>query len=355
MEKPLVTEPSICPTITIAVVIPCFKVKRHILSVIEAIGPEVDRIYVVDDKCPENSGEFVQTHTKDQRVRVLFHDKNQGVGGAMMTGYRQAIEDGAKVIVKIDGDGQMDPSLIPQFVCPIINGNADYTKGNRFFYPESVTQMPRARLIGNAVLSFASKLSSGYWHIFDPTNGYTAIHGRVARELPFEKLSKRYYFESDMLFRLNILTAVVLDIPMDAHYGSEESNLKIHQVAGQFFFKTIRNTSKRVFYNYYLRDFSLASIQLPLGLVLFFFGVIFGTWKWIATFHAGATASSGSVMLAALPLIIGTELLLSFFAHDVQSVPHTPLQLRLQEYSTMLRSPLNGSLWASIDPARKAG
>ena len=349
------TEPSTSQPVAIAVVIPCFKVRRHILSVIAAIGPEVNRIYVVDDKCPENSGEFVQKHAKDPRVLVLFHDKNQGVGGAMMTGYQQAIEDGTTVIVKIDGDGQMDPSLIPQFVSPILNGNADYTKGNRFFYPESVTQMPRVRLLGNAVLSFASKLSSGYWHILDPTNGFTAIHSRVARELPFGKLSKRYYFESDILFRLNILTAVVLDIPMDAQYGTEESNLKIHQVAAQFFFNTLRNATKRVFYNYYLRGFNLASIQLPLGILLFFFGLIFGAWKWIDTFHSGAAASSGTVMLAALPLIIGTQLLLSFLAHDVQSVPHTPLQLRLRDYSVMLKKPLNSSVWASIDSTRKAG
>jgi hypothetical protein len=145
------------------------------------------------------------------------------------------------------------------------------------------------------------------------------------------------------------LTAVVLDIPMDAQYGTEESNLKIHQVAAQFFFNTLRNATKRVFYNYYLRGFNLASI------LLFFFGLIFGAWKWIDTFHSGAAASSGTVMLAALPLIIGTQLLLSFLAHDVQSVPHTPLQLRLREYSVMLKKPLSSSVLTSIDSSRKVG
>lgn len=171
----------------IAVVIPSYRVKKHILEVISGIGNEVERIYVVDDLCPEQSGDFVEAHCDDPRVRIIRHEVNQGVGGAVMSGYRAAIEEGVDIIVKVDGDGQMDPSLIPYFVEPIISGNADYTKGNRFFDLESVRAMPRIRLFGNAVLSFMTKMSSGYWDLFDPTNGYTAIHADVAKHLPFEK------------------------------------------------------------------------------------------------------------------------------------------------------------------------
>ena len=163
----------------VAVVIPCCRVRDHILSVIAGIGAEVDSIYVIDDSCPEQSGQYVQSQCRDPRVQVLFHETNRGVGGATITGYRQGAEDGATVIVKIDGDGQMDPQFIPRFVIPILRGECDYTKGNRFFYPVDLQGMPLARLLGNSALSFFSKLSSGYWLLFDPTNGYTAIHALI--------------------------------------------------------------------------------------------------------------------------------------------------------------------------------
>ena len=313
----------------IAVVIPSFKVKRHILGVINAIGPEVSRIYVIDDCCPHNSGDFVSSNTHDSRVVVILHDKNQGVGGAVMTGYQAAINDGMNIIVKIDGDGQMDPSLIPEFAAPIAEREADYTKGNRFFDLETVKTMPRIRLFGNAVLSFITKLSSGYWNLFDPTNGYTAIHADVAKHLTFSKISKRYFFETDMLFRLNTLRAVVQDVPMEAKYADEVSNLKISEVAGEFLIKHARNFLKRIFYNYYLRDLSLASIELPLGVFMLFFGIIFGSYSWFNSSSLGAETSSGTVMLAALPVIIGLQLILAFLAHDISSVPVRPMHRRL--------------------------
>lgn len=262
--------------IRVAVVIPCYKVTRHIQDVITGIGAEVEHIYVVDDACPESSGMFVEQNVSDPRVKVLFCSENQGVGGAVMAGYRAAIAGGAEVIVKVDGDGQMDPSLIPEFILPIIIGDADYTKGNRFFDLEEIRNMPRVRLFGNAVLSLMAKLSTGYWDLFDPTNGYTAIHADVARHLPFAKISKRYFFETDILFRLNTLRAVVVDVPMSAKYADEVSNLKISKIIGEFLFKHLRNFFKRIFYNYYLRDMSLASLELPLGLLLLMFGVGFG-------------------------------------------------------------------------------
>ncbi|GHU35112.1 hypothetical protein AGMMS50256_29780 [Betaproteobacteria bacterium] len=197
------------------------------MEVIHAIPPFVSRIYVVDDACPDNSGDFVERNCKDERIFVIRHAENQGVGGAVMTGYKAALEDGMDIFVKIDGDGQMDPSLIPSFVAPIAAGEADYTKGNRFFDLEEIQAMPKVRLFGNAALSFMTKLSSGYWDLFDPTNGYTAIHRDVASHLPFDKISRRYFFESDILFRLNILRAVVADTPMSAKYGDEVSGLKI--------------------------------------------------------------------------------------------------------------------------------
>lgn len=314
----------------IAVVLPSYKVTRHIAAVIAAIPPSVWRIYVVDDACPDDSGQFVQANVDDARVRVLFNTENQGVGGAVMTGYRAAIDDGASVIVKIDGDGQMDPGLIPLFIAPILDGEADYAKGNRFFDLEAIGAMPRIRLFGNAVLSLATKVSSGYWNLFDPTNGYTAIHADVARHLPFDKISRRYFFETDMLFRLNTLRAVVVDVPMDAKYGDEVSNLKIPKIAGEFVFKHLRNFIKRLFYNYYLRDLSLASLELPIGLFLFLFGLGFGGYQWLASAKAGIPTPAGTVMLAALPLLMGIQLVLAFLGHDISSVPVRPISRNLR-------------------------
>ena len=143
----------------IAVAIPCYKVTQHVLHVIEAIGPEVETIYAVDDACPDHSGQFIEKHNVDPRVRVLFNPENRGVGGAIVTAYQAAIADGVDIVVKIDGDGQMNPALLPRFVAPLLRGEADYTKGNRFFRQESVQGMPPVRLFGNAVLSFITKLS----------------------------------------------------------------------------------------------------------------------------------------------------------------------------------------------------
>ncbi|MBD8481807.1 glycosyltransferase family 2 protein [Pseudomonas coleopterorum] len=305
----------------VAVVIPSYKVKAHILSVIESIGPEVHTIYVVDDCCPEGSGAFVETHCTDRRVKVLRNPENQGVGGAVMTGYKAALVDEVDIIVKIDGDGQMDPALISSFISPILLGDADYTKGNRFYDLEQISAMPKMRLFGNAVLSFMTKFSSGYWDLFDPTNGYTAIHAEVVRHLPFSRISRRYFFETDMLFRLNTLRAVVVDIPMDAKYEDEVSNLKISNVIGEFLFKHLRNFGKRIFYNYYLRGMSLASIELPLALILLVAGGVFGISRWMQSTSLDVPTPAGTVMLSALPVIIGVQLLMAFVGHDIASTP----------------------------------
>ena len=233
----------------IAVVMPCYRVRDHVLDILAGIGKEVGRIYVVDDACPERSGDHVEAECSDPRVRVLRHEKNRGVGGATMTGYRAAIEDGAHVIVKLDGDGQMDPGLIATLVQPILDGEADYTKGNRFFEIEGLRTMPSGRLFGNSVLTLINKASSGYWNVNDPTNGFTAIHVELARRLPFEKMHAGYFFESDMLFRVGTLRGVVVDMPMVARYADETSSLVPHTVIGLFLRKNLSNGVKRIFYS----------------------------------------------------------------------------------------------------------
>jgi glycosyltransferase involved in cell wall biosynthesis len=320
-------QPAACMTEPkIAVVIPCYRVKEHVMDVLANIGAECSFIFVVDDCCPDASGQMVKEQSRDQRVVVIRHDANRGVGGAVMSGYRAALGAGADIVVKVDGDGQMDPRLIPRLVSPLIRGEADYAKGNRFYALYGLHAMPRVRLIGNAVLSFMTKLSSGYWKVFDPTNGFTAVHATALRQIEMKNIDERYFFETDMLIHLGVVRAVVRDIPMEAHYGTEKSNLKIRSIIGQFLGKHLYALCKRVIYLYFLRDFGLGSINLIFGVLLFAFGTIFGGIEWLHSAQAGVPATAGTVMIAVLPMILGFQLLLSFVSFDVANEPTVPLQ-----------------------------
>ena len=313
----------------ISAVVPCYKEQGRILGVLEKFGDIVNHIIVVDDACPENTGKFVKNNCEDPRVEVIEHDKNLGVGGATLTGYARAIELNSEIIVKVDGDGQMDPGMIPILIRPICNGISDYSKGNRFFRLDNISSMPTTRVIGNLILSFTSKMSSGYWKIFDPTNGFTAIHGKVAKLLPMEKMAYDYFFESDMLYRLNTLRAVVTDIPMEAIYGEESSSLKISSVLFPFALGHLKNLIKRIFYLYFLREFNLASLELIFGIIMTLFGTIFGSINWYDSVTTGIPATTGVVILAALPVLIGTFLIVSFLNYDLQNQPDSPLHPRL--------------------------
>ena len=327
----------------IAAVIPCYRVGRKILDVIRRIGPEVSAIYVVDDACPEASGQLVETEINDPRVHIIRHPRNRGVGAASMTGMMAALADGVDILVKLDGDGQMDPAFIPRLVDPIVRGQADYTKGNRFYAPEGLKDMPTIRLLGNAALSFLAKLSSGYWQILDPSNGFTAMHAAVFALLPHTKLSQRFFFECDVLFRLNLLRAKVVDVAIPASYADEKSNLRIRRIVLPFFFCLIRNFTKRVVYSYFVHDFSVGSLYLAFGLPVFLFGALIGTFEWIAYARDGTFASAGTVMLAALPVIMGFQLLLSFLAYDVSNAPRDTLHRQLVGLSHHATSPQGGS------------
>ena len=204
-------------------------------------------------------------------------------------------------------------------------GEADYTKGNRFWELSQIRQMPLVRRIGNLGLSFMAKASSGYWDIFDPTNGYTAIHANVASHLPMNSISRRYFFETDLLFRLNTLRAVVKDVPMDARYADEESNLKIGRVVGEFAFKHARNLLKRIGYNYFLRDLPIAALELLASGLLLPFGLLFGMYHWHQSSTADTATPVGTIMLSIVAVTTGLQFLLAFLGYDIGSVPRNPL------------------------------
>jgi glycosyltransferase involved in cell wall biosynthesis len=246
-----------------------------------------------------------------------------------MTGMIAAIERHATIIVKLDADGQMDPTLIPALMAPIENGSADFVKGNRFFFLSDAASMPAIRRFGNLSLSFLAKLSSGYWQIMDVTNGFFAIHGNVAALLRGVRIARGFFFETDLLFHLGLIRAKVVDFPMQAHYADEVSNLKISRIFGEFLLGHLRNAMRRILYKYFVRDFSIASIELVLGVLLVLFGLTFGGYHWILSGIRDEFTSPGTVMIAAISLLIGFQLILAFLNYDISSVPREPLHLVL--------------------------
>lgn len=282
-------------------------------------------IIVVDDCCPDKSGDFVEENCKDPRVIVVRHDENQGVGGAVLTGMREAIARGADVLVKIDGDGQMDPTLASAFAAPIVNGHADYVKGNRFFYLEASETMPLARRIGNLGLTFISRFSTGYYSLSDPTNGYVAIDRRLAECLPTEKISKRYFFETDLLFRINTLGAKVVEIPHNAVYGDEESNLNAQHELFRFARLHVITFAKRIFYQYVLRDFNPGSVFLTLGILLGLFGGMGAVSAWLQSAVTGIPRSGGAVALIEVLIILASIFLVGFLNYDIGKEPKQPI------------------------------
>jgi glycosyltransferase involved in cell wall biosynthesis len=269
-------------------------------------------------------------------VVVVRLAQNQGVGGATLAGYDEAIRRGARVLVKVDGDDQMDLAYAGQLVAPILLGEADYAKGNRFTSISHLTTMPTVRVLGNAMLSFAAKLSSGYWNIFDPTNGYTAIEASVARLVMEKRISRRFFFETDLLYHLGTLRAVVRDVPMPARYADEVSNIRIGQIIGPFAFKHARNFFQRVLGQYFVRDFNAASLELLFGLFSTLFGVGYAL-SYLASRTPGQAASAGVVMMAALPVILGAQFLLQAMNFDVLNIPSRPIHPYLRAVHEMTR------------------
>jgi dolichol-phosphate mannosyltransferase len=306
----------------IAVVLPCYMVAGQLEKVLNSIPDSVERIVVVDDCCPQKSYEIGNRLARmDERITVLRHDENSGVGGSVIDGYRKALELGADIIVKMDADGQMDVKDMPALIDCIVHGRADYAKGNRFLKFDDVGTMPKWRLFGNSVLSFAMKAVSGYWNITDPTNGYTAIRREVLEKLNLDQISKRYFFESDMLIQLNLIGAIVEDTPMKTFYGDEHSSLNIWKVMAEFPFKLLRRLARRIFLKYFIYDFNMGSVYILIGVPMFLFGFIYGAAEWLDSIITNTAKPAGTIMLAALPIIMGFQMLLQAIQIDIERTP----------------------------------
>jgi dolichol-phosphate mannosyltransferase len=312
----------------IAVVIPAYFAEQKIGSVIKGIPEFVSLIVVVDDCSADRTGAVVG-ELRDPRVCLITHSDNRGVGGATMTGFAKARELGATIIVKMDSDGQMDPGYLPHLIGPIAAGEADVCKGNRFLLRREIGQMPFVRRLGNLGLSFLTKGASGYWNIFDPTNGYLAIHSSIIPLLDQASIDQRYFFESSLLIELGMIRAVVKDVPIPARYGDETSHLSEWKALFGFPPRLLKGLFNRVWLQYFLRDFGLTSIFMTVGLLVVLFGGMFGGYHWFMHSLARTATPTGTIMIAAVAVILGIQFLLQSLLLDVQNVPTTPVTRNL--------------------------
>jgi len=320
----------------IGVVVPAYRVARHIENVVRGVPSFVESIIVVVDASPDDTYERVEA-LHDPRVVLLRHERNQGVGGAMQTGFRKALELGLEVIVKVDGDDQMDPAEMPRLVEPLIRGEADVAKGNRYEHVSALKSMPFVRVVGNAGLTFLVKLASGYWNLFDPANGYVALRSDVLRRFDLEKLHKRYFFESGLLIQLGILRAVVRDVAMPARYGDEQSSLSVTRTLFGFPPKLLWGFVRRIFWRHFVYDFTALTLYLVLGLPALIWGVVYGLVVWSEVLETKTDATAGQVMLAAMPIILGVQFLTQCLALDIQGTPRQPLCGPLESDSSRKR------------------
>jgi glycosyltransferase involved in cell wall biosynthesis len=304
----------------VAVVVPAFNEESLILGVVASVPDFVDHIIVVDDCSTDRTRQVVE-EACDPRTTLLMTDRNAGVGGATVAGYEKALALDASIVVKMDGDGQMRPEHLYRLLDAIADEGYAYAKGNRFLDPEFLPQMPRHRLIGNIVLTFMTKLATGYWQIFDPQNGYTAINAETLRGLDLSRLHSRFFFENDVLFQLSLRDARVKDLAIPSRYGAEVSSLSAIQSAITFPNLLLRRFFSRVWFKYVIRDFSPVALFLFTGLLLLAWGVTFGAVIWVHSIQTSRAATTGTVMLSVLPVVLGFQLLLQAIVLDIQHSP----------------------------------
>ena len=306
----------------IAVAIPCYNVARHIEEVVCNLPPEISWIILVNDCSKDDTGNILaRLQQENNRIIYINHEVNKGVGGAMLSGFQKSLELNCDITMKMDGDGQMDASYIPQLLKILKLDKADYAKGNRFRDLNALRKMPLIRRIGNLGLSFLIKAASGYWNIFDPNNGFFAIKNEVLKNINFRKIHPRYFFESSMLIELYHANAVVQDVPMKARYGDEKSGLSITKTLFEFPPRLFIAFIKRILLKYFLFEFNIASIYLLFGLPLFLFGAVYGIVNFVKYGSSHIPAPTGTVVIPTLLIILGFQLLISAVNYDITNYP----------------------------------
>jgi len=316
---------------SIAVVVPCYKVEKQIQKVVAEIPDYVASIILVNDASPDNTGEIIDQLAKENsKITVVHHPKNQGVGGAMITGFQEAVQQNMEVTIKIDGDGQMDVAFFDKILNAIFEKKYDFAKGNRFFDRKMIGKMPAVRRIGNIGMGFLIKMSSGYWHVFDPANGFFGIHSSVLKRIDFERLSKRFFFESSLLIELYYAGAQIKDIPMPAIYADEKSNLSIWKTLITFPRKLFKAFIRRIWLRYFIYDFNIGSLFILFGVPLFFFGIIFGIIKWIHYGNLHVASPTGTIMISVISLVLGFQMLLAAIQYDISA--ENPFSVKKEDF-----------------------
>lgn len=309
--------------IKIAVVIPFYNASNEILLVISKLPDYIHSVIIVDDQSPTPLPKADIEKLAPSKAAVYFLENtiNLGVGGATKRGFEEAIVIGAEIIIKVDADDQMDLAYLPDLLDPLIANKCDVAKGNRFRDLKALRAMPLIRRIGNLGLSFLIKAATGYWHNFDPTNGFLALKADVVKKLNFNNLANRYYFETSLLSQLYFEKAAIKDIAMPAIYGEEKSSMKIWQMPFVFGARLTNTFIKRIVKEYFLYDFNIGSVYLLFGFPLFMFGIIFGIKEWIYYAAINTFAPTGTIMIVTLSIILGFQLILQAIQYDIINAP----------------------------------
>lgn len=326
-------------SLNVAVVVPAHNEALLIGKTIGTMPDFVDHIIVIDD-CSTDDTAARALNTGDARVILIQHEKNTGVGGAILDGHRRALEVKADVSVVMAGDAQMDPDYLPNLLDPIADGDVEFTKANRFYSRTSFTGMPKYRVFGSVVLSFMTKAASGYWHLFDPQNGYTAIASTALRRIDLDKVAIGYEFENDLLIRLNIANVRACDVPVPAVYGDEVSGMRMHKVIPALSGLLFRGFWRRILIKYVLQSFSPVALLLLSGLALFGFGLAFGLGVVLYRIIDGGTPSAGTVLLAVAPCLAGLHLIINSWLLDIQEAPDRVRRSELPVAPREIREPV---------------
>jgi glycosyltransferase involved in cell wall biosynthesis len=308
----------------LAVVVPCYNEQVLIRRVIETMPDSVDRIFVVDDKSTDDTARVVQEYLDKapERIVLIRHAENQGVGGAIASGYKAALAERFDVTVVMAGDAQMDPAELPAIVDPVARGECDYTKGNRLFSGEAWEMIPRVRYLGNAMLSLLTKIASGYWHVADSQSGYAAIGLKALETIDWDQMYKRYGQPNDLLVRLNIHGLRVRDVPIRPIYGiGEKSGIRPLRMIPRLALLLHRLFWYRMVQKYVIRDFHPLVFFYSFGINLLTLGLLLGFYLFVERIIAGPIAVT-SAMFAVFLFIAGLQLLLFAMWMDMENNRH---------------------------------
>jgi hypothetical protein len=307
----------------IAIVIPYYNASNQILRVIAKIPNYIHTVIIVDDKSKEllPKKKINETINKSTNCVFLENEINLGVGGATKHGFSYAIKNNIDIIIKVDADDQMDLKYLPELIQPLVDNKSTVSKGNRFRDTNALKSMPKGRKIGNLALSFLTKIATGYWHNFDPTNGFLAIKTGVLKKINFSNLSNRYYFETSLLSEFYFQNAIISDIAMPAIYGDEKSNMNTSKMLIVFSKNLTITFFKRIIKKYFLYDFNIGSVYIFFGFPLLLFGIIYGVFNWVYYGKQDILTPTGTIMITTLSIIIGFQLILQAIQFDILNAP----------------------------------